>query len=150
MYHDVLQPGDTFPMMMRKMVMAVSAFIGIVPMLILIQKIMGLSENNSSSYPRFSIIAVIMIGSWIYVKWTHTAPIWLVVCWTNSMSTLCLVNILNNPNGPNEFNLIAIMLIVLLCKVHIANLIAPLTALLVFAYNFSLGRGSLPLIMLQL
>ena len=49
MYRDVIQPGDTFPMMMRKMVMAVSAFIGIVPMLILIQKLMGLSENNSTS-----------------------------------------------------------------------------------------------------
>ena len=29
-YRDVLQPGDTFPMMMRKMVMAVSAIMGIV------------------------------------------------------------------------------------------------------------------------
>ena len=39
MYLDVLQPGDTFPMMMRKLVMAVTAIAGIVPMLIIIQKL---------------------------------------------------------------------------------------------------------------
>ena len=44
MYRDVLQPGDTFPMMMRKMVMAMCAFIGIIPMIIIIQKLMGLTH----------------------------------------------------------------------------------------------------------
>ena len=56
------------------------------------------------------------------------------------MSAIVLTNILNNPNGPNEFLLIALMMLVLLCKLHSANLIVPLMALLVFAYNFSLGR----------
>ena len=31
MYRDVLQPGDTFPMMMRKMVMALSGIYDIPP-----------------------------------------------------------------------------------------------------------------------
>ena len=140
MYRDVVQPGDTFPMMMRKMVIAITAIMGIFPMLILIQKLIGFegqSANNSSSYPPMTLIMVIMIGSWIYVKRTHTAPTWLIVFWTNSLSVIGLFNILNTPNGPNEFPLISIMLIVLLCKVHSANLIAPLVALLVFAYNFS-------------
>ena len=31
MYRDVLQPGDTFPMMMRKMVMAISGTVASFP-----------------------------------------------------------------------------------------------------------------------
>ena len=140
MYLDVLQPGDTFPMMMRKMVMAITAIAGIVPMFIVIQKLMGLLENNSSAYPRFISMVVIMFGSWIYVKWTHTAPTWLIAFWTNSVSVVTLLNMLATPNGPYEFILIGIMIIVLLCRAPSVNLAVPVMALLVFAYNFSLGR----------
>ena len=69
MYYDVLRPGDTFTMMMRKMVIAIAAIAGIVPMLIVIQHLTGLTQNTSSSmYPRYMTIVVIQIGSWIYVK----------------------------------------------------------------------------------
>ena len=145
MYHDVLEPGDTFPMMMRKMVMAISGIAGIIPVLVLIQMLMGLLEMNSSSYPRFTSLVVCMIGSWSYVKRTHTAPSWLIALWTNSMSAIILTMMLSSPNGPWEFALVAIIIIVLLCKVPSLNVTAPVTALLVFGYNFSLGRASLPL-----
>ena len=41
MYRDVLQPSDTFPMMMRKMVMAISGICGFFPMIVIIQVSMG-------------------------------------------------------------------------------------------------------------
>ena len=105
MYHDVLKPGDTFPMMMRKMVLAIGAIAGIVPMLILIQVFMGLTSKNSSTYPRFISFVVIQIGSWIYVKRTHTAPTWLIAVWINSMSSVTLLNMLFSPKAPYEFAL---------------------------------------------
>ena len=71
MYLDVLQPGDTFPMMMRKMVIAIVAMAGIVPMFILFQIVMGLLETNSSGYARFILCVIIMIGSWIYGPTRH-------------------------------------------------------------------------------
>ena len=144
MYRDVLQPGDTFPMMMRKMVMAIGAIIGIVPIIVVIQVIMGLTEKDSSTLPRFISLVVIMIGPWIYVKWTHTAPTWLIAFWTNSMSLFALVNIMSSPNAPYEFALIGVMMVVLLCKVPSMNLTVPFVVLLVFAYNFSLGRMGAP------
>ena len=88
LYLDVLQPGDTFPMMMRKMVMALAAICSIAPITILIQFFLGLKEKTSTSYPCWSSFAVTMIGSWIYVKWTHTAPTWLIMFWTNSIRVL--------------------------------------------------------------
>ena len=138
MYRDVLQPGDTFPMM-RKMVVALCAIGGIFPMFIIIQKLMGQSGNNSSSYPRFVSMVIIMIGSWIYVKRTHTAPTWLIAFWINSLSVLTLLNMLTTPNAPYEFVLIGIMNAVLVCKVPSVNLTVPFMGLLVFCYNFSLG-----------
>ena len=144
MYRDVLQPGDTFPMMMRKMVMAVGAILGIFPVTIVIQFLMGLIEINSSSYPRFISWAVVLIGPWIYVKRTHTAPTWLIAIWTNSNSVLTLLGMLNSPNAAYEFSLIGTIIIVLLCKVHSANLTVPVMSLFVFAYNFSLGRMGAP------
>ena len=146
MYRDVLQPGDTFPMMMRKMVMAIAAIAGIVPMLIVIQTLMGLSPslNNTFGYARFITFVVTMFGSWIYVKWTHTAPTWLIVFLINSISAVVLLSMLSEPNLPFEFVLIAIMHIVILCKVPSVNLTIPVTAVLVFGYNFSFGRMGAP------
>ena len=123
MYLDVLQPGDTFPMMMRKMAIAVGAIAGIFPMMILIQALMGITTPTSSTYPRFISAVIILIGSWIYVKWTHTAPTWLIVFWINSMSVLVLLGNLAHPNAPNGFLQIAIIICVLVCKMHIANLL---------------------------
>ena len=51
MYRDVLQPGDTFTMMMRKMVMTLSAILGIAPLTVIIQFLLGLKEKTSTSYP---------------------------------------------------------------------------------------------------
>ena len=100
-------------------------------------------------YPCYILLVVTMIGSWIYVKWTRTAPTWLIAFWTNSMSVLTLVNMLNTPNSPWGFSLIAIIMVVLVCKVPNVNLTVPVMALLVFGYNFSLGRtGKLPLMVL--
>ena len=144
MYRDVLQPGDTFTMMMRKMVMAITAIIGIVPLTILIQMLMGLKEKTSTSYPCYISMTIILIGSWIYVKWTHMAPTWLIAFWANSISVICLLNMLTSPNSPYEFTFIGIIMIVLLCKAHSVNLIAPVMCLLVFGYNFSLGRTGAP------
>ncbi len=144
MYRDVLQPGDTFTMTMRKMTMAIGAIAGLAPMMSLTQVLLGLKQKTSTSYPCFISMVVIMFGSWIYVKWTHTAPTWLIMFWTNSMSVVTLLQMLTNPNNPFEFFLIAIMIVVLVCKTHIANLIAPVMALLVFGYNFSLGRMGAP------
>ena len=144
MYLDVLQPGDTFPMMMRKMVIAITAIVGIVPMIILIQLVMGITTPNSTSYARFISSVIIMIGSWIYVKWTHTAPTWLMVSWINSLSVITVFNMLSTPNGPYEFVFIALIIILLVCKLDKVNLTVPVTALLVFGYNFSLGRTGAP------
>ena len=144
MYHDLLKPGDTFTMMMRKMVIAVCGIAGIIPVMILIQSVMGLTATNSTTLPRYILLTVILISPWIYVKWTHTAPTWLIALWTNSTSVLVLLNLMSNMNAPFEFALIAIMLIVLLCKVPSVNLTAPVTVLLVFGYNFSLGRMGAP------
>ena len=121
MYRDVLQPGDTFTMMMRKMVMAVTALIGILVVYGLIQKFVG-QKVNSTTYPCYISLIVTMIGSWIYVKCTHTAPTWLIAFWTNSNSVVTLVNLLNAPNAPSEFIFIGIMIGVLLCKVPSVNL----------------------------
>ena len=121
MYRDVLQPGDTFPMMMRKMVMAIGAIIGIIPMMILIQDIMGLTVGNSSTYPRFISLVVILDGSWVYVKCTHTAPTWLIAIWINSFSVVTVFNMMSTPNAPHGFGLIVLMIITLLCKAPSVN-----------------------------
>ena len=109
MYLDVLQPGDTFPMMMRKLVMAVTALIGILVVYGLIQKVMS-RQVNSTTYPCYISLIVTMIGSWIYVKWTHTAPTWLIVLWTNSISVSVLLFILSSPNFPWEFALFGLFI----------------------------------------
>ena len=132
MYLDVLQPGDTFPMMMRKMVIAIVAIVGIVPMWIVIQTVLGLLETNSSSYPRFITYVVTMIGSWIYVKWTHTAPTWLIAFWINSCSVLCLLYNLATPNSAQGIVQLALILAVPLCRMHSVNLTVPVTAYLIF------------------
>ena len=151
MYRDVLQPGDTFTMMMRKMVMAMGAISGIVSTMALIHcSFSSECVPSSSFYPRFISYVVLDIGSWIYVKWTHTAPIWLIAFWINSISAITLLNMLACPNGPYEFILIGIMLIVLLCRAHSANLTVPVMALLVYAYNFSFGRMGPPYPLLML
>ena len=116
MYRDVLQPGDTFPMMMRKMVMALGLFIGTVAVYGLIQKFMSPQANTSTTYPCYISLVVTFFGSWIYVKCTHTAPTWLIALWTNSISVLALLQLLTNPNFPWEFTLIGIMICVLVCK----------------------------------
>ena len=144
MYRDVLQPGDTFTMMMRKMVMAISGIVGILPMIVIIQKLIGLSPSDSFGYARFISFVVIMFGSWIYVKWTHTAPTWLIAFWTNSIIVTVLIFILSGLNYPWEFTLIAMFMAVEVMKTPSVNLIVPVTALLVFGYNFSLGRMGAP------
>ena len=85
-----------------------------------------------------------MIGSWIYVKWTHTAPTWLMVSWINSLSVVSVLNIVSTPYAPWEFPLIGQIMIVLVCKLDSVNVTVPVTALLVFGYNFSLGRMGAP------
>ena len=80
MYHDVIEPGDTFPMKMRKMIMALSGIAGILVMFNVLYFTTKLRTNETRAiyYYSFNIpIVVILIGSWIYVKWTHTAPTWL-------------------------------------------------------------------------
>ena len=147
MYHDVIKPGDTFPMMMRKMIMALSAIAGNVFMFnVLIYKTKPRTDETSAIY-FFSIsipAVVILIGSWIYVKWTHTAPTWLIAFWINSISALTLLGNLTVPNAPYVFNQIAIIISVLLCKVHSVNLTVPVMAVLIFCYNLSLGRMGAP------
>ena len=144
MYLDVLQPGDTFTMMMRKMFMAIGAIVGLAPMMSLTQVLLGLKEKTSTSYPCFISFVAILIGSWVYVKCTHTAPTWLIMFWANSMSVVTLLQILTNPNAPWEYALIAYMFTVLICKVPSVTLIVPVTAFLIFCYNFSLGRMGAP------
>ena len=77
MYLDVLQPGDTFPMMMRKMAMAIGAIVGLFATYGLIQTLMAKQGSTSSaSVPCYISLVVTFFGSWIYVKRTHTAPSW--------------------------------------------------------------------------
>ena len=103
-------------MMMRKMVIAMGAFAGIAPMSIVIQTEMGQnpSLNNLFGYARFITYVVTMIGSWIYVKWTHTAPAWLIALWINSMSAVTLLNMLAVPNAPYVLPQIAVIIVALL------------------------------------
>ncbi len=89
-------------------------------------------------------LMVTFFGSWIYVKRTHTAPSWLMAIWINSLSVTILLFILSNPNYPWEFTLIGIIIAVPITNMHSLNLISPITALVVFGYNFSLGRMGAP------
>ena len=151
-YHDVIQPGDTFTMMMRKMVMALSAIAGNVCLLSVLYFTTKPRTNETRAIYFYSLYisgVVILISSWIYVKWTHTAPTWLMVFWTNSMSVIVLIN-LSTPNAPSNTTQIAIIICVLLCKVHSVNLTVPVTALLIFCYNSSLGRMGAPYPLLML
>ena len=84
------------------------------------------------------------------MKWTHTAPTWLIAFLTNFMSVLVLFNILATPNSPQGFILIGIMMVVLLCKVHSLNLTVPVMAILIFGYNSTLGRMGAPYPLLML
>ena len=74
MYHDVLQPGDIFSTMMRKVVMALSAIGALIVVVVLIQICMGIGSTGPSSYPIWFTVLAVLIGPWVYVKWTHTAP----------------------------------------------------------------------------
>ena len=143
MYHDVVQTGDPFTMMMRKMVMAVGALLGILVVYGLIQKLTG-QKVNSTTYPCYISLIVTFFGSWIYVKLTHTSPTWLIALWSNSLSVTLLLFILSSPNYPWEFSLFALFIAVEMMKVPSVNLIVPVIALLVFGYNFSLGRMGAP------
>ena len=68
----------------------------------------------------------------------------------NSLSVICLLSNLTTPNSPHGFIQIGLINCFLLCKVHSVNLTAPVTAVLIFGYNLSLGRmgAPYPLIML--
>ena len=88
--------------------------------------------------------AGIAIGSWIYVKRTHTAPTWLIAFWVNSISVFNILDLLAFPNAPDGFIQIAIIIAVIVCKVHIVNLTVPVTAILIFCYNSTLGRMGAP------
>ena len=57
---------------------------------------------------------------------------------------------LSSPNQPYEFSLFALFIAVEVMKTPSVNLIVPVTALLIFCYNSSLGRmgAPYPLIML--
>ena len=142
-YRDLLQPGDTFPIMMRKLVIAVSGILGFVAVYGVMQKLMSKQANTSTTYiiiGSYLSLMVTFFGSWIYVKWTHTAPSWLIAFWIHSVSVTVLLFMLCNPNYPWEFTLIAIIFAASILKVNTLNLITPITALFVFGYNFSLGR----------
>ena len=117
MYHDVIQPGDTFPMMMRKMVMALSAIAGILTVLNVLYFTTKPITNETHAFYYYIVFiscAVILISSWIYVKWTHTVPTWLIVFWTNSISVLCLLYNLATPNSAQGIVQLAIIICVLL------------------------------------
>ena len=125
MYRDVIQPGDTFPMMMRKMIMALSGIAGSLVMLnVLYFTTTPLTDETRAIYfYSFSISnANTLIGSWVYVKWTHAAPTWLIVFWINSLSVICLLSNLTAPNYPHEYIQIAIIIGYILCKVPSVNL----------------------------
>ena len=71
MYHDVIQPGDTFPMMMRKMIMALSVIAGILTMLNVLYSTTKPRTNETQAIYLYSFgipAVVIAIGSWIYLK----------------------------------------------------------------------------------
>ena len=151
LYLDLLQPGDTSPMMMRKMSMAVGALVGLLAVYGLIQTLMGKQgKASSTTVPCYISLVVILISSWIYVKCTHTAPTWLIALWINILSVTILLSVLTCPNFPWEFSLFTLFIGVEIMKVHSVNLIAPVTTLLVFCYNSSLGRMGAPYRLLML
>ena len=112
MYHDVLQPGDTFSTMMRKVVFT------------------GIGSTGPSSYPIWFTVLAVLMGP------REVDPHSTYAFWVNSLSVLFLLSNMATPNNPLEFTLISIILVVLLCKVHSADLI-----LLVSALVISLGRA---------
>ena len=78
MYRDVLQPGDTFTMMMRKLVVAIGAFGMIVPVIVIIQSLLGISTSTTTttSTACYILMVVIGYGTWIYVcvcRWLVSA-----------------------------------------------------------------------------
>ena len=121
LYHDLLEPGDTFPIMMRKMVVAVGVPVGLLAVYGVIQKLMSKQANTSTTYIIMGCYISLMVtffGSWIYVKRTHTAPSWLIAIWTNSLAVTILLFILCNPNYPWEFALIGLIFAVSVLNVH--------------------------------
>ena len=147
MYYDNIEPGDTFPIMMRKLVMAAGGLVGFMAVYGVIQKVMSKQANTSTTYiimGCYLSLMVTLFGSWIYVKRTHTAPSWLIAIWTNFLAVTMLLFILCNPNYPWEFALIALMCCVPFLGMHSVNLIIPIACLLIFGYNFSLGRMGAP------
>ena len=147
LYYDLLQPGDPFPIMMRKLVVAISAVLGLLAMYGFMQTLMSKQANTSTTYIIIGCYISLMVtffGSWTYVKKTHTAPSWLISIWTNSLSVTFLLFILCNPNYPWEFALIGLITAVSVLNVHSVNLIIPMASLFVFGYNFSLGRMGAP------
>ena len=151
MYLDVLQPEDSFPTMMRKMIMAISAIVALAAVYGLIQKLMGKQgKANSTSVPCYISLIVTFWGAWIYVKCTHTAPTWMIALWANIVSLTILLSVLACPNFPWEFALFTLLIALEIMKTPLVNLIIPVTTLIVFAYNFSLGRMGPPYPLLTL
>ena len=147
MYRDVLEPGDTFPMMMRKMGMALSAIAGNLVMFRILYFTSKPRTNETHAIYFYSSAipdVVILIGVWIYVKWTHTAPTWLIVFMINSISVVTLFSMLSVPNAPYVFIQIGMIIAVLICKVHSVNHTVPVTSVLIWSYNSSLGRMGAP------
>ena len=82
MYRDLLQPGDSFPMMMRKMIIAFCPLIAIVPSILLILQILGIQRDTETGI--YAAGFAILIGTWTVAKRTRTVSIWLFAFWSNN------------------------------------------------------------------
>ena len=152
LYRDLLQPSDSFPTMMRKMVIALGAVVSFIPIIVLLQIGFGLTKDTDHGYPRFVAVVVIFIGTWIVAKCTRTAPIWLMALWSNALAIWNIISVLFSPDEPYHFPLLALMIVVILSNAHAkgVNLILPVVGVLLSGYNMSLGRAGKPYLLLML
>ena len=114
LYRDLLQPGDTFPTQMRKLILALGGLASILPVYSLLSVSVTTPDGFQIEAARMAMLLVILLGPYVFVKCTHTAPTWLIGMWSNGANLFLIFSVVWNPNGVYNYAFIGMMIVVFL------------------------------------
>ena len=129
---DLLQPSDQFPTRMRKMWVSMMFLLSALPLYL------AVTSPVSTAVP-YACAVVVVIGQWVYVRINRDLPLWLIMLNSNSMSLTQIAITMFSPLDNFLIPYIAYVMRIVMSdfsrQATLANLIIPVTGLLITEYN---------------